>query len=135
MDWALLIEELVDVHYPEKKIVLVIDNLNTHKFGSLYTAFEPEKARRIAERLDIHYTPKHGSWLDMEQIEIGLLSRQCLNRRIPDAETLTREVAAWQRKRDASGARIKWMFTVDGARTKLGRAYPKATNTPKRKAA
>jgi DDE superfamily endonuclease len=91
-DWAQLIKELVDEHYPEKKkIVLVMDNLNTHKLGSLYAAFKPEEARRIAERLEIHYTPKHGSWLDMAEIEIGVMARQCLDRRIPDQDTLRYE--------------------------------------------
>lgn len=124
MDWALLIEELVDVHYPEKKIVLVIDNLNTHKFGSLYTAFEPEKARRIAERLEIHYTPKHGSWLDMAEIEIGVLSRQCLNRRIPDQETLTNEIDAWEETRNQKAIGVDWRFTTEDARVKLKSLYP-----------
>ena len=100
IDWAQLIKELVDEHYPSKKIVLVMDNLNTHKLGSLYEAFAPEEARRIAERLEIHYTPKHGSWLDMAEIEIGVLSRQCLNRRIPDQETLKNEIEAWEEKRN-----------------------------------
>ena len=90
----------MDEHYPGKKIVLVMDNLNTHKLGSLYEAFAPEETRRIAERLEIHYTPKHGSWLDMAEIEIGVLSRQCLNRRIPDQETLKNEIEAWEEKRN-----------------------------------
>ena len=95
IDWAHLIKELVDVHFPGKKIILVMDNLNTHKLGSLYEAFEPQEARRISERLEIHYTPKHGSWLDMAEIEISVMSRQCLNRRIPDQATLRREINAW----------------------------------------
>ena len=100
IDWAHLIKELVDNHFPDKKIILVMDNLNTHKLGSLYAAFEQEEARRIAKRLEIHYTPKHGSWLDMAEIEIGVLSRQCLNRRIPDQETLRTEINAWQEQRN-----------------------------------
>lgn len=136
IDFAECMRDLVDIHYPDASVIrVVMDNLNTHRAKNLYQAFPPAEARRILRRLEFHFTPKHASWLNMVEIEISVLSRQCLNRRIPDAETLTREVAAWQRKRDASGARIKWMFTVDGARTKLGRAYPKATNTPKRKAA
>ena len=99
IDWAQLIKELVDEHYSDKKIVLVMDNLNTHKLGSLYEAFSPEEARRIAGRLEIHYTPKHGSWLDMAEIEIGVLSRQCLDRRIPDQDTLRAEINAWQKQR------------------------------------
>jgi len=124
VDWALLIEELVDVHYPDKKIVLVMDNLNTHKLGSLYVAFEPEKARRIAERLEIHYTPKHGSWLDMAEIEIGVLSRQCLNRRIPDQETLTNEIDAWEETRNQKTIGVDWRFTTEDARVKLKSLYP-----------
>ena len=124
VDWALLIEELVDVHYPDKKIVLVMDNLNTHKLGSLYAAFEPKKARRIAERLEIHYTPKHGSWLDMAEIEIGVLSRQCLSRRIPDQETLTKEIDAWEEIRNQKAIAVDWRFTTEDARIKLKSLYP-----------
>jgi hypothetical protein len=104
VDWAHLIKELVDEHYPEeKKIVLVMDNLNTHNVSPLYAAFKPEEARRIAERLEIHYTPKHGSWLDMAEIEIGVMARQCLERRIPDQESLKREIKTWQDKRNQKG--------------------------------
>ncbi len=117
VDWAHLIKELVDEHYPEKKkIVLVMDNLNTHKVSSLYAAFKPEEARRIAERLEIHYTPKHGSWLDMAEIEIGVMARQCLDRRIPDQESLKREIKAWQDKRNQKGVRVNWRFTTQDAR-------------------
>jgi len=123
-DWAQLIKELVDEHYPEKKIILVMDNLNTHKLGSLYATFEPSEARRIAERLEIHYTPKHGSWLDMAEIEIGVLSRQCLNRRIPDQETLRTEIAAWQEQRNKEATIVNWRFTTDDARVKLKSLYP-----------
>jgi len=123
-DWAQLIKELVDEHYPDKKIILVMDNLNTHKLGSLYATFEPAEARRIAERLEIHYTPKHGSWLDMAEIEIGVLSRQCLNRRIPDQEMLRTEIAAWQERRNKEATTVNWRFTTDDARVKLKSLYP-----------
>ena len=97
VDWAHVIRKLVDEYYPDKeRVVLVMDNLNTHKLSSLYEAFEPAEAKRIASRLEIHYTPKHGSWLNMAEIEIGVLTRQCLQRRIPNRETLTAEVQAWQ---------------------------------------
>ena len=124
IDWAHLMKELVDEHYPNKKIILVMDNLNTHKLGSLYEAFAPEEARRIAERLEIHYTPKHGSWLDMAEIEIGVLSRQCLNRRIPDQETLRFEINAWQELRNKKAICVNWRFTTADARIKLKRLYP-----------
>lgn len=125
VDWAQVIKELVDEHYPEKKkIVLVMDNLNTHKVSSLYAAFKPEEARRIAERLEIHYTPKHGSWLDMAEIEIGVMARQCLNRRIPDQNTLKREIKAWQDERNKKGIRVNWRFTTQDARVKLKSLYP-----------
>lgn len=123
-DWAYLIKELVDEHYPEKKIILVMDNLNTHKLGSLYATFEPAEARRIAERLEIHYTPKHGSWLDMAEIEIGVLSRQCLNRRIPDQETLRIQIAAWEKQRNQDAVIVNWRFTTEDARVKLKSLYP-----------
>ncbi len=125
VDWAQLIKELVDEHYPEKeKIILVMDNLNTHKLGSLYEAFEPAEARRIADRLEIHYTPKHGSWLDMAEIEIGVLARQCIDRRLPDQETLKREINAWQNARDQKAIRVDWRFTTEDARVKLKSLYP-----------
>jgi len=123
-DWAQLIKELVDEDFPDKKVILVMDNLNTHKLGSLYATFEPEEARRIAERLEIHYTPKHGSWLDMAEIEIGVLSRQCLNRRIPDQETLRAEIAAWQESRNQKVTCVNWRFTTEDARVKLKSLYP-----------
>ena len=124
-DWAQVVKELVDEHFPEKKkIVLVMDNLNTHKVSSLYTAFRPEEARRIAERIEIDYTPKHGSWLDMAGIEIGILARQCLNRRIPDQDSLKREIKAWQDKRNQIGIRVDWRFTTKDARVKLKSLYP-----------
>ncbi len=125
VDWAQLIKELVDEHYPEKeKIILVMDNLNTHKLGSLYEAFEPAEARRIADRLEIHYTPKHGSWLDMAEIEIGVLARQCIDRRLPDQETLKREINAWQNARNQKAIRVDWRFTTEDARVKLKSLYP-----------
>lgn len=123
-DWAILIKELVDEHYPDKKIILVMDNLNTHKLGSLYEAFAPEEARRIAGRLEIHYTPKHGSWLDMAEIEIGVMNRQCLNRRIPDQDTLRSELKAWQERRNHKAVRVNWRFTTEDARIKLKSLYP-----------
>lgn len=129
VDWAILIRELVDVHYPGKrKIVLVMDNLNTHKLSSLYEAFEPSEAHRIAERLEIHYTPKHGSWLNMAEIEIGVMTRQCLNRRINDQETLKREIKAWQDERNKQAVQVNWRFTTEDARVKLKSLYPSMQN-------
>ena len=125
VDWAHQIRDLVDVHYPEAEcVVLVMDNLNTHTPASLYKAFGPEEARRILERLEIHYTPKHGSWLNMAEIELSILSRQCLNRRIPDQATLQQEVAAWQTERNAHPQPMQWRFTTEDARIKLKRLYP-----------
>ena len=124
-DWAQQINELVDVRYPEvERIVLVMDNLNTHIPASLYEAFEPAEARRLAEKLEIHYTPKHASWLNMVEIELSVLSRQCLDRRVPDFETLRAEVEAWQERRDAAGDKIDWRFNTEDARLKLKRLYP-----------
>ena len=125
VDFAHVLRDLVDKNDPEaEKIVLVMDNLNTHKPSSLYEAFEPAEARRILERLEIHHTPKHGSWLDMAEIELSVLGRQCLNRRIPDQETLTREVAAWENKRNSARGKVDWRFTTSDARIKLKRLYP-----------
>jgi hypothetical protein len=125
VDWAHQIEELVDERYPEaERIVLVMDNLNTHSPASLYETFDAEKARRLSEKLEIHYTPKHGSWLNMAEIELSVLSRQCLERRVPDFETLEAETHAWQQRRDAAGVKIDWRFTTDDARIKLKRLYP-----------
>jgi len=126
VDWAHQIKELVDERYPEAEcIVLVMDNLNTHTPASLYEAFEPKEAKRLAEKLEIHYTPKHGSWLNMAEIELSVLSRQCLDRRVPDFETLQAEVAAWQERRDeAGGKKIDWRFSAEDARLKLKRLYP-----------
>jgi transposase len=117
--------DLVDIHYPDAKVIrVVLDNLSPHRAKNLYEAFGPGEARRILRRLEFHFTPKHASWLNMVEIEISVLSRQCLKRRIPDVDTLRREVSAWQRDRDDSGARILWMFTVDDARRKMGASYP-----------
>jgi DDE superfamily endonuclease len=116
-DWAAVIAELLEVRYPKaKKVRLVLDNLNTHAGGSLYQAFAPERARALYERLEIHYTPKQGSWLNMAEIELSVLTGQCLNRRIGSKEELVRQVAAWERPRNAADARIDWRFTTDQAR-------------------
>ena len=125
IDWAHQIRHVVDELYPRAKLItLVMDNLNTHVGASLYKAFAPEEARRILGKLDIHYTPKHGSWLNMAEIELSILSRQCLDRRIPDQETLKKEVAAWQTERNASASPMEWRFTNDDARVKLKKLYP-----------
>ncbi len=125
VDWAEFAMELVDKHYPEaEKIILVMDNLNTHKKASLYEAFEAEKAKRIADKLEIHYTPKHGSWLNMAEIELSHLSRQCLDRRIENKELLTDEVAAWTNERNEKKVVANWRFTTDDARIKLRKLYP-----------
>ena len=119
------IKQLVDVHYPEAEAIrLVMDNLNTHTPASLYQAFEPEEARRIASKLEIHYTPKHGSWLNMAEIELSILSRQCLDRRIPDQETLRAEVSAWEVTRNQHQEKMEWRFTNEDARVKLKKLYP-----------
>jgi transposase len=124
-DYAHCMREVVDVHCPDaERIRVVQDNLSTHSAGALYQAFPPAEARRILRRLEFHYTPKHASWLNMVEIEIGVLRGQCLDRRIDSNEQLEAEIAAWERQRNASGARIKWMFTTDKARAKMGRAYP-----------
>lgn len=126
IDWAQEVKELLDVRYPEADIVqLVNDNLNTHKIGSLYEAFEPEEARRLAKRLEIHYTPKHGSWLNIAEIELSALTGQCLDRRIPDMDTLRKETKAWETKRNELQKGIDWRFTTSDARIKLKRLYPK----------
>ena len=124
IDWAHQIRNLVDVHYPRaKRITLVMDNLNTHTGASLYKAFEPKEARRILEKLEIHYTPKHGSWLNMAEIELRILSRQCMDRRIPDQEMLKTEISAWQEKRNAIARPMEWRFTTEDARIKLKKLY------------
>lgn len=117
-------KSLVDEHYPEaERIRVVMDNLSTHSAAALYDTFEPAEARRLLRKLEIHYVPKHASWLNMVEIEIGVLKRQCLDRRIADRESLIREIAAWERARNAAVARIRWMFTTERAREKLGRVY------------
>ena len=124
-DWARLMRDLVEVHFPKaERVVVVMDNLNTHRPSSLYKTFPPEQAKRILDRLEFHYTPKHGSWLNIAEIELGVLQRQCLNRRIPDQETLRQQVAAWQRRRNAEAVNVNWRFTTDDARIKLKRLYP-----------
>lgn len=125
VDFAFCMRDLVDIHFPHaEKIVLVMDNLNTHKLASLYEAFAPAEARRIAEKLEIHYTPKHGSWLNMAEIELSVLHRQSLKARIPDQPTLIKQVAAWQQKRNDASATVNWRFTTADARIKLRRLYP-----------
>jgi hypothetical protein len=125
VDWAHCIKELVDVSYPDaEKVVLVLDQLNTHTTASLYEAFAPTEAKRIADRLEIHHTPKHGSWLNMAEIEFSVLVRQCLGQRLADTATLRREVDGWEERRNAAGSRIDWRFTTADARIKLKHLYP-----------
>ncbi len=126
IDWAEEIRYLVDVSYADRdKIILVMDNLNTHAVSSLYKAFPAKEARRIAKKLEIHYTPKHGSWLNIAEIELNVMTRQCLSRRIEGMELLRKELAAWESDRNAHTACIQWQFTNDKARTKLTSLYPK----------
>lgn len=125
IDFAHQMKWLVDVAYPEAEVIrVVMDNLNTHRAASLYEAFAPEEARRIIKKLEFHYTPKHGSWLNMAEIELSVLQRQCLARRIPDEATLKREIAAWEVQRNKEQATIDWCFSVTDAREKLKRLYP-----------
>lgn len=125
VDWAQEVKEMLDRDYPQaEKVVLVCDNLNTHKTASFYEAFEPEEARRLIERLEIHYTPKHGSWLDIAEIELSVFTKQCLDRRIPDVDTLRKEANAWYCERNAGQKSVDWQFTTDKARIKLKRLYP-----------
>ena len=131
-DYAQCMRELVDVHYPDaERIRVVQDNLSTHSAGALYQAFPPAEARRILRRLEFHYTPKHASWLNMVEIEIGVLRGQCLDRASTTRKRLVAEIAAWERQRNAAGARIKWMFTTEKARAKMGRAYPEPASVRK----
>jgi DDE superfamily endonuclease len=124
-EWANFIKGMLDDRYPDAiKVRLVMDNLNTHNVASLYQAFPPEEARRLAERLEIHYTPKHGSWLNVAEIELSVLQTQCLNRRIADQETLRKEVAAWEADRNNRSSKTQWRFTTAEARIKLKRLYP-----------
>jgi hypothetical protein len=125
LDWARCVKDLVDLRYPDaERIVLVTDQLNTHSPASLYAAFPPAEAARLAAKLEIHHTPKHGSWLNMAEIELSVLERQCLRRRIPDRPALERAVAAWADRRNAAASTIDWQFTTADARTKLRRLYP-----------
>ena len=125
VDWAWEIKELLDMDYPEaKKVILVCDNLNTHSTASLYETFEPAEAHRLANRLEIHYTPKHGSWLNIAEIELSVLTKQCLDARIPDLETLGKETKAWEQTRNETQKTVDWQFTTDDARIKLKRLYP-----------
>jgi len=124
-DFAEQMRALVDRHFPDAAVIrVVLDNLNTHTPAALYEAFEPAEARRILKKLELHYTPVHGSWLNMAELEFSMLSRQCLGRRIPDRDTLATEVAAWEAARNEQRATIRWQFTVDHARVKLQRLYP-----------
>jgi DDE superfamily endonuclease len=125
LDFAHAMQWLVDQGYPEADVIrVVLDNLNTHTIASLYEAFEPAEARRIARKLEFHYPPKHGSWLNMAEIEWSILQHQCLDRRLPDADTLKREIAAWEQQRNMEQATIDWRFSVTDARKKLERLYP-----------
>lgn len=125
-DWAVWIRGMLDERYPDAvKVRLVLDNLNTHAAASLYQTFEPQEARRLAERLELHYTPKHGSWLNVAEIELSVLQRQCLNRRIPDRDTMRSEIDAWEGDRNHRPSKIDWQFTTSDARIKLKHLYPK----------
>ena len=132
IDFAICMRELTDVDFPTaERIRVVVDNLSTHSAGALYQAFPACEARRVLRRLEFHYVPKHASWLNMVEIEIGVLRGQCLDRRIATRAQLVAEIAAWERQRNASGARIKWMFTTEKARAKMGRAYPQPAGPTK----
>lgn len=124
-DWARWVRSMLMTRYPDaKRVVLVMDNLNTHGIASLYETFSPREARALAKRLDIHYTPKHGSWLNMAEIELSVLSAQCLNRRLADMTAMQEEIAAWQRDRNQRQGKIDWQFTSSDARVRLKRLYP-----------
>jgi len=126
VEWAEGMRIVSDVLYPQaKKIIVVLDNLNTHKPASFYQAFEPEEAHRLANRFEFHYTPKHGSWLNMAEIELSALTRQCLNRRIPDPKSLKREIQAWEVERNSDLVKVHWQFTTSEARIKLRHLYPR----------
>lgn len=125
IDFAHCMKDIVDIHYTEaEKVIIVMDNLNTHKIGSLYDAFEPEEARRIAEKIEIHYTPKHGSWLNMAEVEIGVMAKQCLSKYIPTLEQMESEVTTWAKYRNAAEGTVNWQFTTEKARIKLKKLYP-----------
>lgn len=126
VDFANFLKQLVDENYPEAEVIrLVMDNLSTHTMGALYEAFPASEARRIASRIEIHYTPKHGSWLNVAEIEIASLEKQCLDRRIPEFDTLRREGKAWEESRNAECVKVNWQYSTSDARTKLKRLYPK----------
>jgi hypothetical protein len=126
IDWAHHIRDMLQVRYPDaEKVVLVMDNLNTHNTASLYEAFAPAEALRLAERLEIHYTPKHGSWLNIAEIELSVLKRQCLPERIPEIDLMRKQVRAWNEDRNTRQAKVNWQFTTPDARIKLKRLYPK----------
>lgn len=124
VDWARFVRGIVDGYPDAEKVVLVMDNLNTHGTGSLYEAFPPEEARRIASKLEIHYTPKHGSWLNIAEIELSALKRQCLSVRIATFEEMEESVSAWEKERNGKCCKVDWQFTTDDARIKLRRLYP-----------
>ena len=125
VDYARVLKDLSDIHFPNaQKVALVQDNLNTHTKASLYEAFPADEAQRLVERFEWHYTPKHGSWLDMAESELGVLSSQCLDRRIPDKETLIKEIAVWEDDRNKHHTKADWQFTTDNARVKLKHLYP-----------
>src|SRR5205807_5419982 len=129
VDWAHQVEHLLSLDYPgAEKVVLVMDNLNTHGPGSLYEAFEPQQAHALAQRLEIHHTPRHGSWLNIAEIELSALTIQCLDRRIPDLETLIHETTQWEQRRNASQKGVDWQFSTHDARIKLKRLYPQMQN-------
>ena len=135
-DFAECMRDLVDIHYPDASLIrVVLDNLSAHSASALYQTFPAEEARRILRKLEFHFVPKHASWLNMVEIEIGVLKGQCLDRRIGDRETLEREVVAWEERRNATGARVNWLFTVEKAREKMGRAYPEIPRDASRQSA
>lgn len=126
IEWATVMKQVADELYPQaEKILVVLDNLNTHTPSAFYETFAPEEARRLVERFEFHFTPKHGSWLNMAEIELSALARQCLDRRIPDTDTLTEEVHAWQQQRNDEVVKVQWQFQTTDARTKLKHLYPK----------
>ena len=125
VDWARFMQQLADIHYPEaERILVILDNLNTHQGGSFYEAFAPAEARRLAQRFEFHYTPKHGSWLNMAEIELGVLDHMCLDQRFESGAQMTSEVAIWQEERNAKKATVDWRFTTEDARIKLKKLYP-----------
>jgi DDE superfamily endonuclease len=126
VEWATVMKQVADTLYPQAdKIIVVLDNLNTHTPSAFYETFEPEEARRLVKRFEFHFTPKHGSWLNMAEIELSALVRQCLDRRLPDLQTLTQEVQAWQQQRNDEVVKVQWQFQTTNARTKLKHLYPK----------